>query len=75
MARIPLTAAEQLRTAAEAGHQLHARDLKVNGHLRFKVWCSCGWSATGPRSRKKAHGAMALHLARVIADDLDQPAG
>lgn len=65
---IPMTAVEQLAAAADAGHVLHARDFKQNGHLKYRVWCSCGWSAVGGRSRKKAHAAMALHIARSIAD-------
>lgn len=66
--RVPMTAGEQLAAARDAGHQLHARDFKQNGHLKYRVWCSCGWSAGGGRSRKKAHAAMALHLGKAIAD-------
>ena len=70
MPKIPMTAGEQLELARQAGHTLHARDRRVNGHLKYEVWCSCGWRAEGKRSRKKAHAGMAMHLGKVLADSI-----
>lgn len=63
----PQTAEEFLAAARKAGHRLSARDTRVNGHLKFVVSCSCGWSV-GARSRKKAHSTLVWHVEKVLGE-------
>lgn len=62
--RVPMTAAEQLRVAAEHGHELWIE----HGQ---RVCCSCGYRSTMRLSRSALNATMAWHLARAITDQAD----
>jgi hypothetical protein len=77
MARIPMTAREQLELGRAYGHELSVVQRGPwpehgDPHPKFYVSCSCGWDGRAVRSRKTANGSMIWHLSRAIADGLDQ---
>ena len=65
MARIPLTAAEQLQLAHERGHDL---TIDIRGE-KFWVVCTCGYRSTSRRSRSAVNSTMAWHLGKVLSAD------
>lgn len=67
MARIPMTAREQLERAHEFGHDL---TVEPRGEGGFIV-CSCGYRSTRRMTRATLNSAMAWHLGKAIAEGLD----
>lgn len=77
MRKIPMTARDQLRLAAEAGHEIYVRETgpwPEHGDPHPKLWieCTCGWKSTARRSRKAANGTMAWHLGKAIQEALER---
>jgi hypothetical protein len=71
MARIPLTAREQLLRARDLGHELSVHEAGPwpeygDPHPKYWLRCSCGYESTARRSRKALSGTMAWHLGKVL---------
>lgn len=71
--KIPLTAAEQLLAAQEAGHELTVKQTGPwpelgDPHAKYWVVCSCGYRSAVRRTRAATNSAMALHLGKALAE-------
>lgn len=69
MARIPLTAKEQLLEARRLGHELSTvrRDFPA-GDSTWKVQCTCGYESTWRRSKKAVGSTIIWHLSKVLGE-------
>lgn len=72
--RIPLTAKEQLLLARDAGHELsvskHVNPDHLDAPPKWRIYCTCGYESNARRSLKAVNASMALHLSRVIANEI-----
>ncbi len=71
MARLAMTAKEQLRRAHELGHDFTVEQRGPwpehdDPHPKFYLHCSCGWKGKGAmRSKKGASGLLIRHMISV----------
>ena len=73
MARIPMTARQQLEIARAHGHTLQVEKRGPwpehgDPHPKWYVSCTCGWTGRAVRSEKALNGTMVWHLSKAIAD-------
>lgn len=70
-----MTAKEQLLLAREAGHELSVSSRVNSDHPdappKFWIHCTCGYESNARRSMKAVNAALAMHLARAIADVIE----
>lgn len=79
MARIPMSAKEQLVAARELGHELSVRQTGPwpehnDPHPKYFLTCSCGWAPKGSsRSRVALNARMVWHLGEVLGKGVSVP--
>ena len=71
MARVPLSAREQLLEARRLGHELSVVRRTFDSPDvpdKIKISCTCGYESTWRRSEKAAMGTLAWHLGKALGE-------